>query len=326
MNDIKILSSDDVRRLVSIEEAIDAVAVSYRELSEGRAQMPVRTVTDFNYDDLTVFYKPAYMASGHIAGVKLLSQLRMGGRNGHPTIQGIVMLIDARNNVTQAIVDGTYLTALRTGAASGVATRLLAREDSHTLAIFGAGAQAHTQFRAMCAVRRIRKAYIFDIHDGAVEKFIEAHEGLGVDLQPGGDISKLREADIICTVTNSRTPLFPKEALRKGVHINAIGSYSLEMRELPDDIYVGTSLFVDHRASCFSESGDIIGPVSKGLLPDVSYKGEIGELLAGKIRGRDSDEEITVFKSVGVAVQDLVTAHYAYTKACSEKAGSDITI
>lgn len=326
MKDIKILSSDDVRRLVSIGEAIEAVALSYRELSDGRTQMPVRTVTDFDYDDLTVFYKPSYMASGHIAGVKLLTQLRSGGRNGYPTIQGIVLLIDAENNTTKAIVDGTYLTALRTGAASGVATRALAREDASTLAIFGAGAQAYTQFEAICSVRPIKKVYVFDIRSEAVSRFIDTFRGRGVEILPGDDISRLTEADVICTVTNSSTPLFPREVLKKGVHINAIGSYAPGMRELPDDIYVGSSLFVDHRDSCFSESGDIIVPLSKGLLPDEAYKGEIGEVLTGKVRGRESRDEITVFKSVGIAVQDLVTANYAYMKACREMEGANITI
>ena len=314
-----ILSSEDVRRLVSIEEAIEVVASSYSELSEGGIQMPVRTVTDFDHDDLTIFYKPSYMVSERIAGIKLLSQLRNGGRNGHPTIQGIVMLIDAVNNTTCAIVDGTYLTALRTGAASGVATKCLARENATTLVIFGAGAQSYTQFEGVCAVRNIKKAYVFDIRKETVDKFIHTYRDSDVEIKYGDDISKVSEADIICTVTNSVVPLFPREILKKGVHINAIGSYAPNMQELPDDIFKGTSLFVDHRQSCFSESGDIIIPLSKELLPENSFKGEIGDVLTGKIAGRSFDEEITIFKSVGLAVQDLATANYAYKKARSEK-------
>lgn len=327
MNTIKILSSEDIKELVSMKEAINTIATAFCDLSAKNVNMPLRTITDFGENELTLFYKPSLMPSLHSIGIKLLSQYKTGGRNGRPTIQGIIVLIDSENNTTQAILDGTYLTALRTGAASGVATRCLAREDSEVFVLFGAGAQGYTQFEAVCCERSIRKAYIFDVNKEAIERFIGHYKGLKqVDLYPGEDLSVIAEADIISTVTNSKQPLFPSNLLKKGVHINAIGSYNPCMHELPTDIFTSASLFVDHKDSCFSESGDIIIPLSEGMLPPDHYKGEIGEVLLSRIRGRISSDEITVFKSVGIAIQDLAAANYAYRQACQKGVGTDILL
>jgi len=140
------------------------------------------------------------------------------------------------------------------------------------------------------------------------------------------DLSYLKEADIICTATPSGKPLFPFDMLKKGVHINAIGSYSPKMQELPDELFSVASLFVDQKDSCFSESGDIIVPMKKGTFIPENYKGELGALITSKIGGRTSPDEITVFKSVGLAVQDLAMANFAYTKACRDNIGQDIKI
>lgn len=157
MNTIKILSSQDVKTLVPMTEAIETVVTAYKELSEQRVQMPVRTITDFGKEELTLFYKPSFVSSIQTAGIKLLSHRKQGAINGNPALQGIVVLIDSENNTTKAILDGTYLTALRTGAASGVATRYLSRKDASILAIFGAGGQSYTQFEAICCERNIKK-------------------------------------------------------------------------------------------------------------------------------------------------------------------------
>lgn len=310
-----------------MEEAIETVVTAYSELSEGNIRMPLRTITDFGKEQLSIFYKPSSVDSIHTTGVKLLSHRKQGSINGNPALQGLVILIDSDNNTTKAIIDGAYLTALRTGAASGVATRYLARPDSSVLVIFGAGAQAYTQFEAVCCERAIEKAYIFARTENSVRKFIDYYQGrTSVEILVGNNLDVLSEADIICTATPSEYPLFPTEKLKKGVHINAVGSYSTSMQELPDDIFLDSSLFVDHRESCFSETGDIIIPLSKGLLPEKNYKGELGDLINGKIDGRGSEDEITVFKSVGIAIQDLITGHYAYEKACREHIGTAVTL
>ena len=315
MSTVKILSSADIMSLVSMKEAIKAVENAFRDLSMGSIQMPVRTITDLGADELSLFYKPSFSAALQTVAIKLLSHRKHGGVNGNPALQGSIMLIDSVNNVTKAIIDAAYLTALRTGAASGVATRYLSREESKILALFGTGAQAYSQLEAVCAVRNIEKVYIYSRTASSVSRFIDGFKDKTRTQLCVGAIENVSEADIICTATASVSPLFSSDLLKKGTHINAIGSYSAAMQELPDDIFLESSLFVDHKESCFSETADILRPLEKDLLPSTSYKGEIGELIAHRIGGRKNSNEITVFKSVGVAAQDLYTADYAYNKA-----------
>jgi ornithine cyclodeaminase/alanine dehydrogenase-like protein (mu-crystallin family) len=327
MQSIKILSSTDIKVMVSMKEAIDVMGMAFKELYQGNFQMPLRTITDFGEDELSLFYKPSFMPKEEIVGVKLLGQSKKKSTNGNPTIQGIVVLINSKTNSIVGILDGTYLTALRTGAASGIATRYLARKESSVMAIFGAGAQGHSQFEAICCERNITKAYIYDIDSTAADRFANYYKSWSSSvLIPTNELSCLNEVDIICTATNSCKPLFSLKMLKKGVHINAIGSYNPTMQELPDDLFTSASLYVDQKDSCFAESGDIIIPISKGTFKPENYKGEIGELIASKVTGRTSSSEITIFKSVGLAIQDLAIANYAYTKACEENIGQVINI
>jgi len=327
MQYIKLLTSEEIKDLVSMKEAIDVMKLAFSDLSMGKYRMPVRTVTDFGSEGTSLFYKPSFLPSDERIGIKLLTQSKGKPLHGNPAIQGVMVLIDSESNSIIGLLDGTYLTALRTGAASGIATRLLSRTESSVLALFGAGAQGYTQFEAVCCERDIRRAYIFDISADAVKRFIDFFRPkTDVELVHAAGLSCLGEADIICTATTSGKPLFPLEMLKKGVHINAIGSYSPKMQELPDDLFSVASLFVDHKESCFSESGDIIIPMSRGTFRTANYRGEIGELISEKITGRTSHDEITVFKSVGVAVQDLALASFAYTKAAGAGIGQEIKI
>jgi ornithine cyclodeaminase/alanine dehydrogenase len=327
MQNIKLLSSAEIKDLVSMAEAIDVMKMAFNDLSLGKYRMPVRTITDFGDDELSLFYKPSFLPSEGRIGIKLLSQSKGKPLHGNPAIQGIVILIDSESNSIIGLLDGTCLTALRTGAASGIATRLLSREESSVLALFGAGAQGYTQFEAVCCERRIKKAYIHDIDSEAVKRFIDFYNPkTDAELVHAADLSYLKEADIICTATTSGRPLFPLNAVKQGVHINAIGSYNHKMRELPADLFSVASLFVDHKESCFSESGDILEPINNGTFKPENYKGEIGELISSQIIGRISPDEITVFKSVGVAIQDLAIANFVYNKACRVNIGNDIKI
>lgn len=327
MQSIKILSSADIKGLVTMKEAIDVMEMAFKELYLGNFQMPLRTITDFGEDELSLFYKPSFMPKEEMIGVKLLGQSKKKSTNGNPTIQGIVVLISSTTNSIVGILDGTYLTALRTGAASGIATRYLARKESSVLAVFGAGAQGYSQFEAICCERNIKKAYIYDIDSTAADRFANCYKSWSsTELVPTKDLSCLKEADIICTATNSYKPLFPLNMLKKGVHINAIGSYNPTMQELPDDLFSTASLYVDQKDSCFAESGDIIIPMNKGTFKLENYKGEIGELISSGGNGRTSSSEITVFKSVGLAIQDLAIANYAYNKSSKENIGQVIKI
>lgn len=323
---MKIISSADIKQNVSMLEAIDAAQDAYVKLSQADAVMPVRTITDLGELDPSIFYKPCYSPTDHRIIVKLLSQIKVRTDSSGPTIQGVVILIDSLKNSVNALIDGSYLTALRTGASAGLATRLLSNEDSKVLAIFGAGAQAYTQIEAVLAVRNIEKVIVYDVIDTSIDALITHFKTVTNDIAflKGESLEDLKQADIICTVTNSKAPLFDSQMLKEGVHINAYGSYDKDMRELPDDIYVGARLYVDHKESCFSETGDIIYPAEKGFINDDNYIGEIGNLIKGEIAGRINRTDRTIIKSVGVAIQDLTIASCIYDKAVKEGFGVDV--
>jgi alanine dehydrogenase len=320
----KLLSSRDITSLVTMPEAINVIEKAFSDLSARLYTMPVRTVTDLGANELSLFYKPCYLPSEGIVSVKLLSQLKKDHPNDIPTIRGLIILTDPSTNSVRAIIDGTSLTAIRTGAASGVATRHLARKDSAVLAVFGGGTQAYTQFEAVCCEREITEAYIFDRNRGNAERLANHFKAkFNGRITVTDDLSLLSRADIICTATPSTTPLFPANLLKPGVHINAIGSYNPKMQELPNELFTTALLYVDHEESCFSETGDLINPLKLGTLNMENYRGEIGSLVASVSTGRSSAGEITVFKSVGVAAQDLAIAEFVYRKAVELSVGND---
>ncbi|MDX9930153.1 MAG: hypothetical protein RBS37_09920 [Bacteroidales bacterium] len=320
----KILSTRDILTLVTMDEAIDVIAKAFEDLSRGRYVMPLRTVNDIGPGEIASFYKPCWLPSGQSLSVKLLSQLKKSHPKHIPTIRGLIILTDTETNSIKAIMEGAILTAIRTGAASGVATRHLSREDSSVLAVFGAGTQGYTQFEAVCSVRDITEAYIYDRNRKTAERFAEHFRGkFTCNISVADDLSFLHHADIICTATPSDKPLFTTESLKAGVHINAVGSYNPQMQELPGDLFSKAFLDVDHEESCFSESGDLINPLKQGKLNMDNYRGEIGSLVAAETIGRTTSEEITLFKTVGTAVQDHAIAEFVYSRAIELYCGND---
>ena len=323
-NPTKILSSRDITSLVTMAEAINVIEKAFRDFSARLYTKPVRTITDFGPNELSLFYKPCYLPSEGIVCVKLLSQLKNIHPTDIPTIRGLIILTDPATNSVRAILDGTSLTAIRTGAASGVATRHLARKESSVLALFGAGTQAYTQYEAVCCEREIAETYIFSTDREAAQRFVSHFKGKSnATIHVADDLSLLARADIICTATPSATPLFADGLLKPGVHINAIGSYNPQMQELPNELFSRALLYVDHDESCFSESGDLINPLKLGTLNMENYRGEIGSLIASEITGRSSADDITLFKSVGIAAQDLAIAEFVCQKAVEQGCGND---
>ena len=188
----------------------------------------------------------------------------------------------------------------------------------------GGGTQAYTQFEAVCCEREITEAFIFDINRAKAERLANHFKGkFNGRITVTDDLSLLSRADIICTATPSTKPLFPANLLKPGVHINAIGSYNPQMQELPNELFTTALLYVDHEESCFSETGDLINPLKLGTLNMENYRGEIGSLVASVSTGRSSADEITVFKSVGVAAQDLAIAEFVYRKAVELSVGNN---
>jgi len=264
---IRIITARDIRQHYSMHQAIQAMEHAFCLLSSGKAFIPLRYNKKHPASDLVMLFKPAFVEKAKLASAKFLTQRENRIIPGIPVIQGIVLLMDAETGEILSIMDGEYLTALRTGAASGLATRCFARKNARTLAIFGCGAQGRTQLEAVVCVREIKKVLVFDTNKEAADRFMkEMEEKSGIEMVYSEDTASLKEADIICTATNSTSPLFKKEELKKGVHINAIGSFQPHMQELDPFLVREARIFVDHAESCLKESGDFIKPMLEGII------------------------------------------------------------
>ena len=328
---LRILSAADVRQAITMAEAIAAVREAYVQLSTGQAVVPLRTPVPVDRRGAVTLFMPAYLATSDAMAVKIVSIFPENPRHGLPLIHAAVIVVDAETGQPLALLDGTYLTALRTGAASGVATDLLARPDARTLAIFGAGAQARTQLEAVCTVRPIERVWVYDPAPHAAAGYVEEMARHGDPIPSEIHVAAspreaVRDADVVCTATVSSTPVFDDADLKAGVHVNGIGSYTPEMQEVPAETVARAKIVVDARSASLAEAGDLIIPLRAGLLSEDDIYGEIGEVAAGKLPGRTSAGEITFFKSVGVAVQDVAVAHLALRRAAALGLGTSVEL
>lgn len=301
--------AEEIRRSLAMADAIKAVREALAELSTGRAVVPARTSLEVPGRRTTALIMPAYLPRTERIGVKLISLCEDNPPKGLPLAQAVTILMDADIGTPLAVLDAGFLTAVRTGAASAVATDALAPKGARVAAIFGAGVQGRTQLEAIAAVRALQKALVFDVDAGAAGVFAEEMSArLGLEVEPADSPAALREADIVSTATTSAAPVFADRDLRPGVHINAIGSYKPHVREVPAETVLRARVFVDDRRSALEEAGDLIIPIREGLIDKSHIRAEIGEVLAGLKPGRASDDETTLFKSVGNAVLDLAVA------------------
>lgn len=322
------LSAADVRRALSMPAAIAAVTDAFRILSAGGALAPPRLNLALPPRDRTVLVMPAYLAGADSLAVKVIALYGANPARGLPLAHALVMVFDAESGRPRAVMDGGALTTLRTGAASGAATAILARPESEAAAIIGAGRQGRTQLEAVCAVRPIRRASVFDPEAGAAERFAnEMSEQLGIPVIPAVTADEaVAAADIVCTATPSGTPVFDDTAVRSGTHINAVGAYTPTAREIPGETVGRSRLVVDSRAACLEEAGDLLIPLGEGLIGPPDTWVEIGEIAAGARPGRQSADEITLFKSVGLAVQDAAAAAVALQAADSLGLGARVEL
>lgn len=319
------IGGQEISKILTITEAIQAVEDGFSSLYRKKVLMPQRMVMQIPKNDGNLLLMPVFVSnSSSSIAVKVLSVYPDNPRSFNlPAIQGLVLLFDPKKGSPLAIIDGAALTAIRTGAAGGVAAKYLARKDSRTLTLFGVGAQGETQLEAACAVLPIRKAFVIKNNDPRESNFQEKmSKKLGIDLILTDDVElAIRESDLIITATNSQTPLFKGEWLKPGTHITAIGSYKPDFRELDTETIKRSKIFVDCLEVCREEAGDLIIPVQEGAITWDSIFGEIGQVTAGDLPGREKDEEITLFKSVGLAVQDAVAASAVYEKALKMNLG-----
>lgn len=316
---IRILSAEDVHAALTMRDAIDAMREGFSALSTGRARVPLRShLTTPNGSNL---FMPAYIEGLPFSAVKVVS---IYPKNiGLPMIAASVLVMDAQTGQFRALIDGTSLTAIRTGAGSGLATELLARPDSSILGVIGAGAQARTQIEAVCTVRPIREVRVYS-RGGAgslVEQLAPLYPGVKL-IASSSAADALHDADVLVAATTSNQPVIHAVDVKPGAHINGIGSYLPTMQEVAANVVTKARIVVDSRESCLAEAGDLIIPMNAGqLLPEHIYA-EIGEIAAGLKAGRQSNQEITFFKSVGNAVQDAAAAARVLTIAESRGLGT----
>jgi ornithine cyclodeaminase/alanine dehydrogenase len=274
-------------------------------------------------------YMPAYLKEMGALACKVVTVYKDNPvKYELPTTIGKVLLQDPATGDVTCIMDGGFLTAMRTGAASGVATKYLAPDKAGmTAGIFGTGVQAQMQLWAICEVRDISKAWAYDINADAAEKFVKLmSEKLDIEVIAATDPDQLLEADIICAATSSPTPIFDGNKVKAGTHINGIGSHTPNARELDSEIIIRSKFIGDSKEACFNEAGDIIIPLEAGEINETHFYAELGEVVTGKKEGRISAEEITIFKSNGLAVQDVATAKLVYDKAVEQGIGTEIRI
>jgi ornithine cyclodeaminase/alanine dehydrogenase-like protein (mu-crystallin family) len=303
---MRILSADEVRSALPMRDAIDAMREGFIALSSGKATVPVRAA--MSIPSGVMLYMPAYINGEPISTVKVVSVIPGNAERGLPVVNASVMVMDAETGLPVALLDGTSLTAIRTGAGSGLATDLLARENARILGVIGAGAQARTQIEAVCTVRDIKEIRVYSPHSAA-QLADELRGQYEVDIIFSSSAHDAAYgADVIVAATNSKTPVITAADIAPGTHINGVGSFTPDMQEIPADIVTMARIVVDHRESVWEEAGDLIIPRDQGLITEDNIYAELGEIAAGKLAGRQSDDEITFFKSVGNAVQDAAAA------------------
>ena len=322
-----ILNRADVISVLEMKDCMDVVEKAFAELTNGTAVLPLRI--GITPPEGLALYMPAYLKEMKALACKVVTVYKNNPlKHNMPTTIGKVLLQDPETGDVICIMDGGYLTAVRTGAASGVATKYLARKaDSQTAGIFGAGVQAKMQLWAVAEARKLSKAFVYDVSEEAAEKFAsEMSQKLNIIVQRARSSEELLETDIICAATSLNVPLFDGNKIKEGTHINGIGSHTPNAREL-DTAIVKRSVFIgDSKEACFKEAGDILIPIAEGAITENHFYAELGEIITGKKSARKNDSEITLFKSNGLAIQDVATAMLVYQKAVAAGKGIKVEI
>jgi ornithine cyclodeaminase/alanine dehydrogenase-like protein (mu-crystallin family) len=327
-----ILSRTDVQHCLTMTEAIAAMHQAFGALSAGRAQAPQRLAVDLPGQSVALLM-PSLLQTDqqHAFGLKVVTVVPQNPLRNLPRIYASVLLLDATTGRTLAIIEGGWLTAMRTGAVSGLATDLLARRDANILALFGAGTQALTQVIAIDTVRPLQEVRVVNRSDERYSQLVSSLQTqLGSACPSISRASSAREAlrgaTLIACATAATAPLLHYRDVAAGTHINAIGAFTPEMCEIDPETVVHARIIVDQREAALTEAGDLLQPLSAGRIPGPETWTELGELVLGTRYGRQNDEEITFFKSVGVAVQDVAVALHVYQRARESGVGVEVEV
>nr|WP_309101489.1 NAD(P)-binding domain-containing protein [Fredinandcohnia onubensis] len=327
-----ILSESQIRSLYSMSDAIQDLEAALIQNNDGKVMNPHRTVLVFPEKEASALYMPSSMDSVGKSAVKVVTIFPHNPSVGKKTTQGVILLSDTENGEHLACINASYLTRLRTGAVSGIATKYLAKKDASSVAVIGTGAMAEEQLQAVLEVCEVKEIMLYNRTKEKAKMF----EKRIAELSPGytGSITimdhpdeAVSKADIVICATRSDTPVFSGKSLQPGTHINGVGSYLPHMQEVDEETVLRCSKIVaDTIEGVKDEAGDLIIPAEKGLWSFSDLHGELGELASGKIIGREDNEEITFFKSVGIAYFDLAVAAAVYEKALRTGVGTQVEI
>ncbi|MEO7086385.1 MAG: ornithine cyclodeaminase family protein [Gemmatimonadaceae bacterium] len=323
-----ILSQSDVERLLTMEACIEVMAATLTALARGDAVLPLRTIIRIPNTGDAFAVMPGYLGTPRSIGAKVITIYPNNHGTAFDSHQGAVLLFDPDNGSLSAILDATSITTTRTAAVSAVATRALSRPESSTLAIIGSGVQALAHLEAVCAVRPITTLHVWSrnaAHAEALAQIGRDRFHLDASASPSGE-DAARGADIICCATSATTPVLFGEWVAPGTHVNAVGVSQPHAQELDMDVVVRSRLYVDRRESALKEAGDILQPLNAGLIGPNHIVAELGELLLDPSLGRRNQTEITLFKSLGLAVEDLATASHVLAEAERTGAGTRVEL
>jgi ornithine cyclodeaminase/alanine dehydrogenase-like protein (mu-crystallin family) len=315
-------------------EAIAGMKHAFAQLTAGQAAMPLRgrvEVTSASGEAFgTMLVMPAHLRQSQALAVKVVSVFQSNLVAGLPLIHGVVMVLEAKTGIPLALLEGGAVTAIRTGAGSGAATDLLARPDAAIVAMIGSGVQARTQLEAVCTVRDVQEVRVYSPTKAHAELFVTEMGGFGPIPQQITIVESAEKAvagaDIVCTATTSSQPVFLGKWLKSGAHVNAIGAYLPTMQELDCETILRSRVVVDSKVAALAEAGDLNIPLQQGFITEAHIHAELGEILLGTKAGRTNPDQITCFKSVGVAVQDASAGHIAYQNALTYNLGTEVSI
>jgi alanine dehydrogenase len=320
-----LLSKNEVNALLSMRECINAVEEAFREFTLGTARFPHRVSLQIPVEDGWLGVMPAFLTHAESLTTKIVTVYPHNmTKHGIPSVSAAIILNNIETGRVEAVIDGSQITAMRTGAVSGVAAKHLAREDASRVGLFGAGVQARKQLQAIREVRGIRSVVVYDT-DRELAKNLAAQSSAdgSVTVSVVDDPNEaVRNSDIVVTATTSSTPVFNGRLLRPGTHITAIGAFTPATRELDSTTVSTSKIVVDSIEAALEEAGDILIPLREGVIQRQDIWAELGEIVTGKKRGRTSEEEKTLFKSVGLGIQDAAVAKLVFQKAQSQGVGT----
>ena len=320
---VRIVSAEEVERLLPMAQAIDVMEDVFRTLARGDAVQPLRSMVWLPERRGLLGLMPAYLGAPSLLGLKAVTVMPGNHGTEFDSHQGVVLVFETTHGALRAVVDASAITAIRTAAVSGLATRVLAREQAGDLALLGSGTQARTHLEAMRAVRKLRRVRVWSATPGHARVFAareSARPGLAIEAMETARAA-VEGADLICTVTAAKSPVLKGEWIAEGAHVNAVGACFPSARELDTAAVVRSRLIVDRRESTLAEAGDFLIPKEEGALDERHIRAELGEVLNGAAAGRESPADVTLFKSLGLAVEDLAAAHHVATRASEMNVG-----